>query len=68
MEIPAGANTAVAMKFINSEIGEEWMVDKNYDDIYSLLGAFMATLDVYEIPQPAPIVKGIEFMIKEFNL
>ena len=68
MNIPAGANTSLAMKFLGSELGKGWLVDKDYGDIYEVLGEFTSTLDTYEIPQPEPIVKGVKFMIEEFNL
>ena len=68
MNIPVGANTSVAMKFLGSEIGKKWLVDKNYQVIYEVLGEFVSTLDTYEIPQPEPIIKGVTFMIEEFNL
>lgn len=68
MKIPKGANTSLAMKFLGTELGQGWLVNKDYDAIYSVLGEFSATLDGYEISQPEPIVKGIKFMIEEFNL
>ena len=67
MTIPHGANTALAMRFLNSELGKEWRKTKNYDTIYDFLGRFSATLDCYEIPQPEPIVKGIKFIIEDYN-
>lgn len=68
MNIPDGANTALAMKFLCTETGKEWSKTKNYDNIYGLLGGFTATLECYEIPQPEPIVKGIKFIIEECNI
>ena len=68
MNIPKGANTGLAMQFLGAEAGKEWVKDKDYSVIYGLLGKFTATIDSYVIPQPEPIVKGIKFMIEEFNL
>jgi len=68
MNIPTGANTSLAMKFLGSELGRNWLINKDYQVIYGVLGEFTSTLDAYEIPQPEPIVKGVKFMIEEFNL
>lgn len=68
MDIPKGANTSLAMKFLGTKLGKDWLVGKDYNAIYSVPGEFTAMLDDYEIPQPEPIVKGIKFMIEEFNL
>jgi hypothetical protein len=68
MNIPDGANTALAMKFLGTESGKEWSKTKDYDSIYGVLGKFTVTLECYEIPQPEPIVKGIKFIIEEYNI
>lgn len=65
MKIPKGANTCLAMQFLGSDIGRKWNEEKNYENLYSELGEFCATLDVYEIPQPDAIIKGIQYIIEE---
>lgn len=67
MQIPKGVNTGIAMQFLSSDIGQKWKEKQCYDEIYSCLGKFTATLDSYEIPQPEPIVKGVKFILEHFS-